>query len=209
MTNRISFLFAALSLAACGGSPATDAGHDDDTSGGDRPVLAGHWRSDCTPTDTGALTLDFTLDDVHWSLDYDTYADANCATRFITVHVAGSYELIARSPTVAGAWNARFGFDEKTVAPHGDAAVGFLASLGDACGGPGTWSDGVGRDVYASGCAMLGQYPSSRCTADYDVVSIDAAGLLHFGQRPADNDMCTEDERPTMLSPLGVRRVST
>lgn len=201
MKNRISFLLA-LSLAACGGStPASDAGHADDTSGGDRPVLVGHWRSDCTPTDTGALTLDFSIDAAHWALDYDTYGDAACAAPFLTVHIEGRYDVIAPSPTVANAWNARFGFDTKTVTPHGDAAVGFLTGLGDACGGPGTWSDGVARDVYASGCAMLGQYPMSSCTADYDVVSIDAAGLLHFGQRPADNDMCSADKRPTALSP--------
>jgi hypothetical protein len=198
---------ALVSLAACGGaSPATDAGRSADTSGGDRPVLVGHWVSDCTPTDTGALSLDFTIEDARWALDYDTFGDTACAAPFLTVHIEGAYEVIAPSPTVPDAWTARFGFDQKTVTPHGDAAVGFLAGLGDACGGPGAWTDGVARDVFASGCAMLGQYPSSRCTADYDVVSIDAGGLLHFGQRPADNDMCTEAKRPAALSPLGLRR---
>jgi hypothetical protein len=197
----------ALVLVACGGASPTTDGGSDATSGGDRPAIAGHWQSECTPTDTGTLRLDFTIGSDTWSLDYDTFGDAACAAPFLTVHIAGHYELIAPSPTVASAWNARFGFDTKTVAPHGDAAVGFLTSLGDACGGPGTWTDGTARDVFASGCAMLGSYPSSTCTADYDVVSIDGAGALHFGQRPADNDMCTEAKRPTMLSPLGMHRV--
>jgi hypothetical protein len=210
MTLTRRFALFSMVLAGCGGAtPSADAGGTDVTSGGDRPVLVGHWRSDCVPTDTGALTLDFTIETAHWSLDYDTYGDGACAAPFLTVHVAGSYALIAPSPSIPSAWNARFGFDEKTVTPHGAAAVGFLSGLGDACGGSGAWSDGAARDVFASGCAMLGQYPSSICTADYDVVSIDGSGSLHFGQRPADNDMCTEAKRPTVLSPLGVHRVST
>lgn len=200
-------------VAGCGSAASTDAGSASDTSGGDRPAIVGHWRSDCVPTDTGALTLDFTIESTRWSLDYDTYGDGACTSPFLTVHIEGDYELLAASPSVEGAWNARFGFDEKTVTPHGAGAVGFLAGLGEACGGPvtsghGMWTDGVARDVYASGCAMLGQYPSSSCTADYDLVSIDAEGLLHFGVRPADNDLCTESKRPTAISPMGVRRAS-
>lgn len=207
-TRSFSLSFLVL-LAGCGGaSTADDAGSPSDTSGGDRPAIAGRWRSDCVPTDSGALRLDFTIETSRWSLDYDTFGDAACAAPFLTVHIEGDYEILAASPSVEGAWNARFGFDEKTVTPHGAGAVGFLAGLGEACGGDGTWADGVARDVYASGCAMLGQYPSSSCTADYDLVSIDAEGLLHFGARPADNDMCTESKRPTAISPMGVRRAS-
>lgn len=208
-THARTALFACFALCACGGAPASDAGtHPDATSGGERPMLVGHWVSDCAPTDTGGLTLDFTIEASRWSLEYDTYADAGCGARFLTVHIEGAYEVLAASPSVMDAWNARFGFDRKTVTPHGDAAVGFLSSLGEACGGPGTWTDGTARDVFAIGCAMLGQYPSSSCTADYDVVTIDDAGVLHFGQRPVDNDMCTEAKRPTTTSPYGVHRAS-
>jgi hypothetical protein len=184
---------------ACGGSDSTTDG---------RPDIAAHWVSACVPTDSGAITLDVVIDASHWKLDYDTYGDGACASHFVTIHIEGSYELTSSSSVVNGAWNARFGFDQKTVTPRGDAAVGFLTGLGDACGGGGTWSDGVARDVYASGCAMLGQYPSSSCMADFDLVSIDGSGLLHLGQRPADNNMCTEAKRPTALSPVGLTRTS-
>ena len=40
--------------------------------------------------------------------------------------------------------------------------------------------------------------PVADCGLDHDLMAMDAAGL-YFGQRPADNDMCTPDRRPTAL----------
>jgi hypothetical protein len=167
-------------------------------------VLAGAWQSDCFATDSGSARLHFDLEAATWTLDYDTFGDATCGTPFLTVHIAGPYELMEASAMVAGAYEARFGFTEKTVTPHGAGAVGFLASLGEACGGAGTWVDGAARDVLATGCPMLGQYPASVCPADYDLVLLEGE-TLRFGQRPADNDMCTAADRPTALG-LSVHR---
>jgi hypothetical protein len=61
--------------------------------------------------------------------------------------------------------------------------------------------------VGASGCANLGQRPISACAADYDLVALDGDKLT-FGNRPADNDMCTEAKRPKALSPLSSKKVS-
>jgi hypothetical protein len=59
--------------------------------------------------------------------------------------------------------------------------------------------------VLTAGCLGLGQRPGSSCSADHDLISLAADGL-HFGQRPADNDMCTPERRPAALSPLALQR---
>ena len=48
------------------------------------------------------------------------------------------------------------------------------------------------------GCAGLGAYPVADCPADYDIVKLSEDGTeLSFGARPADNNMCTPENRPT------------
>jgi hypothetical protein len=37
------------------------------------------------------------------------------------------------------------------------------------------------------------------CGTDHDLLSLDATGL-RFGARPADNDMCSPELRPTTLT---------
>jgi hypothetical protein len=200
---RAPFVLALALLGCGGGSTTTDSGAQSD-AGGEVPVLVGHWASNCFATETGSARLDFDIATATWAVDYDTFGDATCGTPFVTVHIAGPYEVMGASAVVPGAHEARFGFTEKTVTPHGAGAVGFLSSLGDACGGAGVWADGTARDVLASGCPMLGQYPGTACAADYDLVSLDA-DTLRFGQRPADNDLCVPEHRPSALG-LSVTR---
>src|SRR4051812_20753829 len=66
-----------LALSACGTTPTPqDAGTPDTSSGGDtgiaaRPNLAGHWNSDCLPSDGGhSLSLAFEMTSTDWTLDY-------------------------------------------------------------------------------------------------------------------------------------------
>jgi hypothetical protein len=168
------------------------------------PDLRGQWESDCVPGSAGqSLSLAFDIGPSDWALDYVTYGDAACSTPFLTVRIDGPYEIGPPSPVVPGAYEARFGFAHKTVTPHGAAAVGFLSSL-SGCGS-GSWTDGVAGDVLAAGCPGLGQRPLDACPADYDLVSIEGRSL-RFGSRPADNDMCTPERRPTELSPLALHR---
>jgi hypothetical protein len=205
MTMRHSLLSFFVLALACGGSSSNDAGGPPpDTAGGETPALVGRWAAPCTPNDTGAFTLDFDLTETRWSLDYDTFGDAGCASPLLTVHIEGPYEITGPSE-VAGAREARFAFDAKTITAHSDAAVAFLGGFGEACGGPGTWSVDVARDVGASGCAPLGQRPIAECPADFDLVSVTSTEL-RFGARPADNDLCTPERRPTALSGLASLR---
>jgi len=97
---------------------------------------------------------------------------------------------------------AIFRFDSKTITPHVDGVAQALGSMG--CG-RGAWAVGVGQDVLESGCAGFGQRPKAVCGADYDLIAVEGHDL-HFGARPADNDMCTAEKRPTALSPLAMHR---
>ncbi|MEN0061370.1 MAG: hypothetical protein AAGA48_04420 [Myxococcota bacterium] len=159
--------------------------------------LVGVWRSGCVDPGNGqGITLDFDLDAKDWQLDYAVHVDSTCGAPFLTVHIAGPYELGPASSIVEGAREGTFRFSTKGVTPYTEAAVDFLAS-----------AEGCNRDDFgvtqesnlAPGCPGLGQYPIQECDTDYDVVRLDSDGL-RFGARPADNNMCTPQTRPTELS---------
>ena len=199
---QLTFCTTTLTLAAltaCASQPAT---------GSEAPSLAGRYQSDCLPQPqadgtTQYARLDFDLSHDTWTLDYVVHGDAACATRLVGVRIEGPYELGEPAPGLEGAFQARFGFAKKTITPYVDGLVGALTAMG--CGTT-PWQLGQPQDVLEEGCAPFGQYPASRCAADYDVVALDAEGL-QFGARPADNDLCTPEKRPTSLNPsVFVRR---
>lgn len=196
----------ALSLAACSATPATSTpGGETPASDDRRPKLAGHWKSACTKTgEAQSIALDFDITEDDWKLDYTTYGDAACANAFVTVHVEGDYAIASPSDDIPGAFRARFGFSKKTLTPHGDAAAAFAAS-DKACGG-GEFHADRATDITERGCPGLGQYPVPQCSADFDLVAVDG-DALRFGDRPKDNDMCTEAKRPTALASLTMARV--
>jgi Adenomatosis polyposis coli down-regulated 1 len=209
--RSISLALSIVSLVSMTACSAATSSAPDATSGGDAsapPALAGHWVSDCTPSpqadgSTQYFVLDFDLADARWDLDYVVHGDAACTAPLLTVHIAGPYALERPSASVEGAWEARFAFDEKTIRPEVDALRDVLNGL-DGCGAE-DFATGVANDVYTTGCAPFGQYPRERCEADYDLVRV-VDDTLFFGARPADNDMCTAERRPTALSPVGARR---
>ncbi|MEZ4249557.1 MAG: hypothetical protein R3B99_15115 [Polyangiales bacterium] len=194
---------------ACGSEGATPA---DATTGGEDaatpPNVAGRWVSDCLPSpqadgSTQYFRLDFELTVDAWDLDYVVHADDACEIPLVTVNIVGPYAFERPSDAVAGAWEARFGFTSKTIRPEVDGLRDFLNSL-EGCGSA-DFETGVAQDVFATGCAGFGQYPADACAADYDLVRVEG-DVLQFGARPADNDMCTPEKRPTALSPVANRR---
>lgn len=210
-------LAALLPLAACGddddnagagpAGSAGQAGSAGSASGGQAgaaqaPDLAGRWKSAClaSPQSDGTTQhtdLDFTIDASSWAVDYTVHGNETCTAPFVRVHIAGPYTLVAPSSQVPGAWDAVFSFTTKTATPEMDAAVGFLSGLANC--GDGSFTLGTADDVYTAGCPGLGQYPQSSCSADHDLVKRDG-DTLRFGSRPADNNLCTDDRRPTALS---------
>ena len=135
----------------------------------------------------------------HWALDYTLHGDAACTAKVVNVAIHGEYQVVEPSQ-IESTWNARFGFDDKTITP-------FVQPVADALGaascGSGPWQVGVAQSVYDKGCAAFGQYPKAQCEADYDLLSVEGK-TLHFGNRPANNDMCTADKRPTQLSTVSL-----
>jgi hypothetical protein len=196
--RHIALVALTLALGGCGAAqtagpaPAPVPGVD----------ISGRWASPCIPNGSGQhIQLDFTMTRADWSLDYVTYADAACATPFVTAHIEGPYEITGAS-TVAGASNGTFRFSRKTLRAHGAAAAGFLSSA-QGCGRP--FAADTDVDISAEGCVGLGQRPVSACGQDYDLVFVEGDSL-RFGERPSDNDMCTEARRPTALSQLAMQR---
>ena len=172
------------------------------------PSVAGHWLSACVPqpqADGSTLyaTLELTGSDPdRWALAYTLHGDAACAAQLVTIAIHGGYELDEPSPVVPGARDARFAFDDKTITPY---VQPIADALGAAHCGSAAWQLGVAQSVYAAGCATFGQYPQAQCSADYDLIDVEGA-TLHFGNRPADNNMCTPDRRPAELSPIGLTK---
>jgi len=197
MSTRSLCLLALASLLTACGAPQTPA-----PAAPAAPDLTGRWTSACIPNGSGQhIQLRFAMTARDWTLDYVTYADAACATPFVTARIEGPYELGAPS-AVAGAFDGTFRFTRKTLRAHGAMAAGFLSSP-QGCGR--AFAADTDVDITAQGCAGLGQQPVSACGQDYDLVSVDGDSL-RFGQRPADNNMCTTERRPTALSPLAMTR---
>jgi hypothetical protein len=172
--------------------------------------IAGAWRSACLsqPQGDGSTlyaTLSFDITDARWDLDYVLWGDDECASaKLLTVAIGGPYAVLGRSVTVEGAYDGRFDFNLRTMTPHVQDFADALASA-PGCG-DGDFSVGVASDVLEKGCAPFGQYPRIDCPADHDLFAR-VGDTLRFGERPADNDMCTEARRPKSLGTAVLQRV--
>jgi hypothetical protein len=164
--------------------------------------LAGTWESPtCEPAgNNNYLQRHFTLTENHWTLKLDAFGDAQCQAKLFTARVEGPYSLVKDSAAVLGATESNFGFGELYMTPH-------VQALADAfekakCGS-GSWKVGEEQRTTATGCLFF--RPTSVCTTDHDIVKVEGSQLF-FGQRPANNDMCTADKRPTALAAHAVER---
>jgi hypothetical protein len=141
----------------------------------------------------------FTLDHGRWTLSFQLALDPGFHTQVFAFRTRGVYRVAEPSKAVPGAFETDFREEAKYVTlltPDAELARGFgLAGCGLA--------PGVEKDVSASGCAMW--KPVAVCGEDHDLLALDTAGGLHFGVRPADNDMCTPDKRPRALLPAVVK----
>jgi hypothetical protein len=168
------------------------------------PSVVGGWKTACTPmSDKQGFSLDFDIQAANWAVDYAVFADKDCKTKFFTVRIEGPYALGGASAAGAGIFDGKFSFAKKSVTPHNDAAAKFLASA-EGCNTAG-FKSGTAKDISESGCAKLGQRPLKDCGADFDLVKVEG-DVLTFGERPADQDMCTEAKRPKALSKLSMKK---
>jgi hypothetical protein len=140
----------------------------------------------------GFGTRSFTFEKGKWGLTFIHALDPAMAMKTFRFRTEGPYKVGNASSTVPGAFEAVFFEDVKFVTLLMTDET-LIQAFGFAdCG----LKPNVEVDISKTGCA--GWKPVAVCREDHDLLAIDADGL-YFGVRPADNDMCTPDKRPTTL----------
>ncbi len=195
--SRLAFVVAAVVVAAHAGCPGAQTKDQGRVEG---PPLEGGWASACfamqNPDGTdGFGKLEFDMHTSTWAVDLTFFGDDACGAKLGTVHIDGPYTIQAPSTTLPGAFDARFDFGARSVTPHVDGFIAFLQSM--SCGSS-PYVVGKPQDILEQGCPAMGFQAKAACPSDFDVVFVSGT-TLQFGQRPADNNMCSADRRPRAL----------
>ncbi|MCE3001996.1 MAG: hypothetical protein LW860_04720 [Xanthomonadaceae bacterium] len=199
--SRIRILSSIILAAVAGGAAAVGTSPPAADPAQSLRTLQGRYTS-VAPEPWGAAYgfRDFAFDRGRWSLRFTLSLDAAGRQPVFTFRTGGGYRVLDASTRVPGAFDAVFLEEAKRVTLHADDPA-LAAAFGlDRCG----LAVGVEQDISVRGCA--GWKPVVQCGEDHDLLALDADGGLRFGVRPADNDLCSADKRPTALLPA-VRRV--
>jgi hypothetical protein len=168
----------------------------------DVAALDGTWASPASEDwGQGAFgTRRFTFADGTWTLDFALALDPGMNAKVFEFHTEGTYDVLAPSAAVPGAYEMLFREATKAVTLRA-TDPGLIQAFGLAgC----NLAPDVKTDISASGCAIW--KPVAVCSEDHDLLALDSEMNLYFGVRPADNDMCTPEKRPTALLPAVVRQ---
>lgn len=161
--------------------------------------LIGSWEIPCVPRGPGvwASAVMTFKDNGTWDLAMQfANAENGCDDPIFRYGGSGPFNLGATLGTPAGAREIDFIVEKRAITLLKEAARGVLS--GFSCDAS-SWALEEERDISATGCGVLA--PSvSACGADYDIYRLEGTTSLFFGQRPEDNNMCTEDRRPTTIS---------
>jgi len=141
----------------------------------------------------------FTFDEGNWTLEFTLGLDPNLEDQVFQFRTYGSYTIVDASINVENAYNAEFGEDKKFLTLKTDDPQ-LIKAFGFANCGLTPFEE---KDISENGCSLWKSV--SECPIDHDLLSLDKDGLLYFGQRPADNDMCSADKRPTSLTPAVIK----
>jgi hypothetical protein len=142
----------------------------------------------------------FTFDKGKWTLVFTLGLDPELKMQVFTFRTAGTYKVQEKSAIVKDAYNAVFYEDKKWVTLK-TADQELIKAFGFAsC----NLVKDVEKDISLTGCSA---WPSvADCPGDYDLLSLDKDGKLYFGDRPADNNMCTPEKRPIRLTPAVIKK---
>jgi|GEM_PF-1530947 len=172
-------------------------------------LLEGNWLTGCAsrPEADGTLTY-YTQDWLFlgdtWSLFYTTYADEACTTPLMDITFDGPYTLGALS-AAAGATDADFTLARRTLVAYDAALLPALDANG--CGLP-PWEASIPQDISITGCAPLGLLRADQCPVEYDIIGVEAGGILRLGERGA--GLCMAGTRPAALrAQFAVRNITT
>ncbi|MBF0316697.1 MAG: hypothetical protein HQL04_00855 [Nitrospirae bacterium] len=139
-------------------------------------------------------TREFNFKKDTWKIRFMLYGDAAMNYPLFAFGAEGDFLVELPSSVVGGAYNALFGFSKKTLTllTSNEQVINNLGFGG--CG----LEVGVEKDISSGGCSFLKSVKDY--DKEYDLLSLDTTGkILFLGARPADNDMSTEDRRPTAL----------
>lgn len=149
----------------------------------------------------GFGTREFVFADGGWQLIFTHALDPQMVLRTFQFRTGGDYRVGAAHPTLPATFEVDFDEDWKhlTLLTRDPQVIGGMG-LADC-----TLTPNLETDISAQGC---GPWPSvAECGTDHDLLALDETGL-RFGQRPADNNMCSPDRRPdSLLSPV-VERIA-
>jgi hypothetical protein len=162
------------------------------------PDLSGNWSSDCTPAADAAAKpvfekVVYTLTADHYELSREVYSDAACTKKVQHTTSKGSYTVGAASAAVPGAFEITFAVDERGATADSAAAA---KALSKSCGAK--FKAGKAVDVSAKGCDAIGLKAKEACGSEFDLVTVEG-DAVKFGVRPADNDLCSAEKRPTAI----------
>lgn len=141
----------------------------------------------------------FTFDQGKWTLKFTLALDPELKNPVFIFRTYGDYKVLRKSKLVKNAYEALFLEDKKFVTLKTDNqnlvnAFGFAP-----CG----MTVNVEKDISQAGCSAWKAV--TVCNQDNDLLALDKDGNLYFGERPADNDMCSPEKRPTKLTPPVVK----
>jgi hypothetical protein len=157
--------------------------------------LAGTWR-DPAPYAYGEAfgAREFTFDEGKWTLRFTLSLDPAGELPVFDFRTKGRYEVGAAAKGVDGAFEAVFHEEQKFLTLRTSDSKLAQAFGFTPCG----LTPNVEKDISTSGCSAW--KPVAQCPSDYDLLALVDEGRLAFGVRPADNDMCSPDKRPTALT---------
>lgn len=146
----------------------------------------------------GYGTREFVFANGEWQLTFTHALDPAMTMRTFAFRTGGPFEIVGASRIVEGAFDGTFDEAWKHVT--------LLTENADVIAGMGMadcdLTYNLEADISGTGCAAW--RPVSVCGEDHDLIAMTEAGV-QFGVRPADNDMCTADKRPTALLPVVAR----
>jgi hypothetical protein len=158
--------------------------------------LSGIYR-DPKPVNWGRGTFgsrEFTFSKGKWTLNFILALDPEMKNQVFVFRTFGTYKVWDKSTKVPNAYNALFLEDKKFVTLK-TSNERIIMDFGlTQCG----FTKDVEKDISVTGCSLW--KPVTQCNEDHELLALDNEGKLYFGLRPANNDMCSADKRPTKLN---------
>jgi hypothetical protein len=142
---------------------------------------------------------EFTFDKGKWTLVFTLALDPEMKMQVFKFRTYGTYQLQEKSAKVADTYNAVF-YEEKKFVTLKTNDEQLISAFGFS---PCDLTVDIEKDISENGCS--GWKSVKACPGDYDLLSLDKEGKLYFGERPADNDMCSPEKRPVKLTPAVIK----